>query len=471
MDRLPNMHDKRWLILVVLLTGGFLLPLDFSIVNVALPSIQKSLQATAAQLQLVIALYAVFYSVLLVTGGRVGDLFGRRQTFMTGLAAFMAASAACGFAPNIHVLLLGRVVQGISASLLMPQILATIRVIFPPEERARAIGLYGVMIGSGLVLGQLVGGVLINLEPLGYTWQAIFLVNLPVGAVTLCIAAWILPKIERSPGVRLDLPGVLVLSTALVLLVYPLTVGREQGWPIWTLACMAASVPMLVLFVLLELRLSRQGGTPLLEIALFKDRAFSVGMTLSLIMYANAAYFFSYAVYLQDGLHWNALQTGLASVPFSLSFLIGSLAAPSLIEAFGHGAPRLGYAALIVGEAVMIKVLLRGDGAGAALYFPMALAGLGAGTVFPSIIRLVLQDVAPEYAGMTSGALTTAIQLGPAFAVPIIGGVFFRVLAGRSDAESYTHAFAGVLTCTGAVYVTSLLLTALLRAPARVQRH
>jgi hypothetical protein len=194
-------------------------------------------------------------------------------------------------------------------------------------------------------------------------------------------------------------------------------------------------------------------------------------MTLSLIMYANAAYFFSYAVYLQDGLHWNALQTGLASVPFSLSFLIGSLAAPSLIEAFGHGAPRLGYAALIVGEAVMIKVLLRGDGAGAALYFPMALAGLGAGTVFPSIIRLVLQDVAPEYAGMTSGALTTAIQLGPAFAVPIIGGVFFRVLAGRSDAESYTHAFAGVLTCTGAVYVTSLLLTALLRAPARVQRH
>ena len=462
------MHDKRWLILIVLLTGGFLLPLDFSIVNVALPAIQKNLGATAAQLQLVIALYAVFYSVLLVTGGRVGDLFGRRQTFMTGLAAFMAASAACGFAPNITVLLFGRVVQGIAASLLMPQILATIRVIFPPEERARAIGLYGVMIGSGLVLGQLVGGVLINLAPFGYTWEAIFLVNLPVGAVTLCIAMWVLPKLERSPGIRLDLPGVLVLTTALVLMVYPLTIGREQGWPLWTLLCMAASVPMLVLFVFLEKRLSRRGGTPLLEMALFKDRAFSVGMTLSLIMYANAAFFFSYAVYLQDGLHWNALHTGLASVPFSLSFLIGSLAAPRLIDALGHGAPRLGYTALIVGEAVMISVLLRGDQAGAELYFPMALAGLGAGTVFPSVIRLVLQDVAPEYAGMTSGALTTAIQLGPAFAVPIIGGVFFRVLAGRHDVQSYEHAFAAVLICTASVYVVSLLLTTLLRRTPKV---
>jgi MFS family permease len=457
------MHPRRWLILMVLLTGGFLLPLDFSIVNVALPAIQKSLGASAAQLQLVIALYAVFYSVLLVTGGRIGDLFGRRQSFMTGLAGFMAASAACGFAPNIAVLLLGRVVQGIAASLLMPQILATIRVIFLPEERARAIGLYGVMIGSGLVLGQLVGGVLINLTPFGYTWQAIFLVNLPVGAVTLCVAAWALPKLERSPGVRLDLPGVVTLTTALVLLIYPLTVGREQGWPLWTVLCMAASVPILLLFVFLEIRLSARGGTPLLEIALFKDRAFSVGMTLSLIMYANAAYFFSYAVYLQDGLHWNALHTGLASVPFSLSFLIGSLAAPRLIDALGHGAPRLGYTALIVGEALMISVLLRGGEAGPALYFPMALAGLGAGTVFPSVIRLVLQDVAPEYAGMTSGALTTAIQLGPAFAVPIIGAVFFRVLAGRSDVNSYQHAFAAVLTCTGSVYLVSLLMTTLLR--------
>ena len=201
------MHDKRWLILVVLLTGGFLLPLDFSIVNVALPSIQKSLGASAAQLQLVIALYAVFYSVLLVTGGRVGDLLGRKETFMGGLAAFMAASAACGFAGNIHVLLLGRVIQGIAASLVMPQILATIRVIFPPAERARAIGLYGVMIGSGLVLGQLVGGVLINLEPFGYTWEAIFLVNLPIGALTLFTAFWVLPRLERSPDIRLDLRG------------------------------------------------------------------------------------------------------------------------------------------------------------------------------------------------------------------------------------------------------------------------
>jgi MFS family permease len=459
-------HAQRWLILVILLAGGFLLPLDFSIVNVALPAIQESLLASPAELQLIIALYAVFYSVLLVTGGRIGDLLGRKETFITGLAAFMAASAACGFAPNIHVLIGGRVVQGFAASLLMPQILATIRVIFPPEERARAIGLYGVMIGSGLVLGQLIGGFLINLEPFGYTWQSIFLVNLPVGAFDLLAAAALLPKIRKLRTVTLDLPGVLSLTSALVLLVYPLTVGREHGWPAWTLLCMASSMPMLGLFVWLERRLTDRGGTPLLELNLFRERAFSVGLILSFLMYANAAYFFSYAVYLQDGLKWSALHTGLATLPFSLDFLIGSLIVPLLIRRLGLGAPRMGYSLLIVGEAVMVAILVLGGRPALPLFAAMALAGLGAGIVFPSIIRLVLQDVAPEHAGMASGALTTAIQVGPAFAVPIIGGVFFTVLGSDTSAVSYTHAFATVLICTCAVYATSLGLTGFLKRAA-----
>jgi MFS family permease len=462
-------HPKRWSILVVLLLGGFLLPLDFSIVNVALPSIQASLFASPAELQLIIALYAVFYSVLLVTGGRIGDLLGRKETFMTGLASFMLASAACGFAPNIHVLIAGRLVQGIAASLVMPQILATIRVIFPVAERSRAIGLYGVMIGSGLVFGQLLGGFLIRIAPFGYTWPTIFLVNLPVGAVDLIAAIWLLPRLPKLRRVTLDLRGVIVLTSALVALVYPLTVGREAGWPLWTVASMALSVPLLACFVWLETRLARQGGTPLLEMSLFHERAFSVGLVLSFLMYANAAYFFSYAVYLQDGLHWDAMRTGLATTPFSVSFLIGSLAVPKTIEWFGHNAPRLGYLAIIVGESFMVTSLLSGGDPGIGFFLVMALAGLGAGTVFPSIIRIVLHDVVPEHAGMASGALTTAIQVGPAFSVPIIGGVFFLVLDGRTDPSAYAHAFAAVLICTTGVYAASLALSALLRSPAKSQ--
>jgi MFS family permease len=185
---LDGCHPRRWLILPVLLTGGFLLPLDFSIVNVALPSIRASLNASGGELQLTMALYAVAYAVFLITGGRLGDLFGRKAMFLIGMVGFMAASAACGLAPSIHVLIAGRLLQGVAAALMSPQVLATIRTIFPPAERSLALGYYGAMVGLALVLGQLCGGLLISLHPFGLSWQSIFLVNLPIGALDLAAA-------------------------------------------------------------------------------------------------------------------------------------------------------------------------------------------------------------------------------------------------------------------------------------------
>ena len=458
-------HPRRWLILAVLLTGAFLLPVDFSIVNVALPSIRAGLTASGGELQLIIAGYAVSYAVLLITGGRLGDLFGRKPMFLAGMGGFMLASALCGLAWNIEVLIAARLVQGVAAALLQTQVLASIRVIFPPAERNRALGLYGATMGFGVSVGQLIGGLLIGMHPFGTTWQSIFLVNLPVGALDLAAAWVLLPRVARVPGVRLDLAGVGVLSLGLCLLVYPLVAGGEQGWPAWTLVCLALSVPVLAGFVRLEQRLSASGQQPLLDIGLFASRSFSVGLTLALMVYSSSGFFFSYAVYLQSGLGWDVMQAGVAILPFGLGFLFGSLSVPGLVARIGLATPRLGYCAGMLGHGTVILWLRFGGGPGGVMFAALACAGTGLGLVFPSLIRIVLQSIAPAQAGMASGAINTAIQVGPAIAVPLIGGVFFRTLAGS---DSYPQAFGAALTCIVFANALGLALSFLLatRRPA-----
>jgi len=289
---------------------------------------------------------------------------------------------------------------------------------------------------------------------------------LPIGFLDMAAAAILLRRSRPQPGVHLDIRGVLVLSAALLLLVYPLVVGQEAGWPAWTLVCLALALPTLVLFVLFELHLTRQGSSPLFDMRLFRDRVFSVGLTLALLVYANAAFFLCYAVYLQSGLHWTVLATGLATLPFSVGFLLGSLSVPRLIRRLGLGTPMLGYLAIIGGEGATVAVLLGGGGPGLEMYIGLAVAGLGMGVVFPALVRIVLQEVPPAYAGMASGALNTVIQLGPALSVPVIGGLFFRVVGG-GQADAYARGFAAVLASTAAVYVASLCLTPLLRQPTR----
>ena len=457
-------HVRRWLILPVLLAGTFLLLLDFSIVNVAMPSIRDSLRATTGESQLIIAFYAVAYSVLLITGGRLGDLFGRRAMFLGGMSGFVLTSVMCGLAPTIDVLIGGRLLQGVAAAVMSPQVLATIRVIFPAGERSRALGFYGATVGLGLVFGQLVGGILISLRPFGLTWQSIFLVNLPLGGIDLVLASWLFPRSARSERVDFDVPGVAVLSIGLVMLIYPLAVGREAGWPLWTLICLVLSAPVLAAFVLLERRLLLKGGSPLLDVRLFHDRAFSVGLALSFLVYASAAFYFCYAVYLQSGLGWSVFYAGLASVPYSVGFLFGSLAAPSLAARFGHGAPVLGYITGSLGLGIVVVILLNGGMPGGPMFFALAIAGLGLGIVFPSLIRIVLQDIPLEHAGMASGALNTVIQVGPALAVSIIGGIFFSTLdGGGATVGVYDHAFAVVVGCIILTFLMSLAMMTLLR--------
>ena len=287
-----------------------------------------------------------------------------------------------------------------------------------------------------------------------------------MGGIDLILAAWLLPSAPRLAQVRFDGLGVAVLSVGLLLIVYPLVAGREAGWPAWTVACLLLSPVVLAAFVVVERRVAAQGGVPLLDIRLFRDRAFSIGLALSFLVYASSAFFFSYAVYLQNGLGWSVLSAGLAIVPYGLGFLFGSLAVPVLVARIGHGAPMLGYAGGIVSLGAMIVILLQGGGPGLPMSIALAVAGLSLGIVFPSLIRIVLQDIAPEHAGMASGALNTVIQVGPAVAVPLIGGVFFTLLGPGDSIAAYRFAFAAVLACVIATFVASLGLTMLLR-PSR----
>ncbi|MFC3652106.1 MFS transporter [Dyella humi] len=470
-----NTHDaagdpRRWLALPVLLTGAFLPPLDFFIVNVALPSIRAALHANAAQLQFVISAYAATYAVFLITGGRLGDLYGRRRMFLLGIGGFTLASLLCGLAWSPQALLAGRMVQGMAAAALAPQVLASIRVMFPQAEQPRALGLYAATFGVAATLGQLLGGVLVSAHWWGLGWQLIFLVNLPVGIGALLCGSMLLRESRATHAVRLDLGGVALLSIALALLVYPLVEGREQGWPAWTYVMLAGAIVMFIAFVRLEMRVAGRGGSPLMDVRLFHEGDFSLGILITLGFYLTSAFFLTYAVYLQSGLQYSALQAGLATVPFTVGYFCGSMIAPRVIEALGHRTLTLSCACQAIGFGLVIAAMLH-----ALPHFTLVpglvLAGFGFGVAMPALIRTVISGVDTHHAGLASGMVITALQISAALGVAIIGGVFYTALHGQSGVMAYAHAFTTGLSCNVAALVAITLLSLALGRTTRRSTH
>lgn len=452
---------RRWLALPVLLTGAFLPPLDFFIVNVALPSIRASLKASSAELQFVISAYAATYAVFLITGGRLGDLYGRRRMFLFGISAFTLASLLCGLAGSPQMLLAGRMLQGMAAAALAPQVLASIRVMFPLAEQSRALGLYAATFGMAATLGQLLGGALISGHWWGLGWQLIFLVNLPVGLAALIGGICLLRESHAAHALKLDLGGVALLSMALGLLVYPLVEGREQHWPAWTFVMLAASLAMFALFVRYEARITHRGGSPLIDVQLFREGDFSLGILITLGFYLTSAFVLTYAVYMQSGLQRNAMQTGLATLPFTLGYFFGSVLASRLIGAWGHRTLPISCTLQAIGFAMVAATVLQRlphD-----LLVPgLVVAGLGFGIAMPALIRVVISSVDAQHAGLASGMVITALQISAALGVAIIGGIFYSALRGQETSGAYAHAFATSLSCNvGALVVITLLSLAL----------
>lgn len=432
-------HPRRWLELAVVLSAAFMQLIDVSIVNVAIPSIESTLHASSSQIQMVIAGYQLAYAVLLVTGGRLGDLYGRKKLFLIGMAGFVLSSAACGAAVSATMLVISRIVQGLFASLMYPQVLAVIQVGFPSHERAKAFGIFGSVVGVGTIAGPLLGGLLIAWNVFGLDWRPIFLVNVVIG-VPAFVAAWLLLRDSRAPEAKgLDLLGVVVLTAALFLVVWPLVAGRQLGWPWWSFVCMAVGVLALVGFGLLERARTRARRAALVDTTLFEDRAFTIGLWVSLIFFFGVpAFFLIFTLHLQIGLNFSPLHAGLSTLPFAVAAAGFSAASIRLAPRFGKKVLSAGALVMAVGMGgVLLTVYLaRAQLTSWDLIPALFVAGTGMGLVVAPLIDVVLAGVAPRHAGSASGVLTTVQQVGGAFGVAVIGVIFFGLLPGRGRAAA-----------------------------------
>jgi EmrB/QacA subfamily drug resistance transporter len=437
-----DVDPRRWAALFVVLGAAFMVLLDISIVNVAIPSIQRNLHASFGQIQLVLALYQLAYAVVLITGGRLGDIFGRKRLFMLGLGGFVLASALCGVAQSPEMLIASRVLQGLMASLMYPQVLSVIQVLFPPHERPQAFAAFGAVIGLATITGPLLGGILIQLNVAGLDWRPIFLVNLPVGIAVL-IGAFFLLRESRSPTApRLDLIGVLIVSVGLFLLVWPLVEGRDAGWPLWAYACLVASAPVILLFLLFERRQNERNASPLLVYALFHNRSFDVGSAVSFLFLAGIpAFFLTFSIFVQIGLGYSALHTGLTTVPFSVGAFAASVASARLAARLGRTVLIIGTALLLAGiSCVILTVHLAGTGVTSYQLIPSFLiSGLGLGCVVAPLVNVILAGVDPRDAGSASGVLATVQQVGGAVGVAVIGVIFFGLLGSHSTSVARAY--------------------------------
>jgi EmrB/QacA subfamily drug resistance transporter len=460
---------SSWAVLAVVLVGTFMAILDVAIVNVAIPSIRKDLHAGFGAVELVISAYTIAYACLLVTGGRLGDLFGRKRLFVVGVLLFTAASALCGAAPSIGVLIAARAVQGVGGALLYPQVLAIIQVTFAGEERAKALGIFGSVIGIAAIAGQIIGGLLLQADVFGWTWRPTFLVNVPVGLAAAAAAVVVLPRDRREERTRLDVGGVGLAGVTILLLVVPLLLGRDRGWPAWLLVCLLASAPAALVFLRYEHRLAKAGGSPLLRPDLFRDRGFASGVPIAALFLASyAGFLITLAVYLQVGLGFTPLEAGLVYTPSAAGFFVTSLLAPRLVHLLGRSVLSLGYVIAALG---LLATAGTASAAGAhvsgwELAPPLFIAGLGQGLGMSPLVGTIIAGLRPEDAGTGSGVVTTTLQIGNALGVALISLVFFTILGTPHGAASYAHAFGWTLPVSAALLLAAAVLVHRLpRAP------
>ncbi|MFI6347300.1 MFS transporter [Streptomyces sp. NPDC050560] len=434
-----------WGALAVVMVGTFMTVLDYFIANVAIPAIQADLSASSAQAQLVIVGYGVAFTAGMITGGRIGDLFGRRRMFVLGLALFGIASAACGLAPNADLLVVARIVQGAAASLMVPQVLGILGTVYNGPGRATAFNVYGLVVGLGGVFGQLIGGVLITADLGGLDWRVIFLINVPISLVTLAFVPRAVPESRNADGTRLDLPGAVFVTVALALLVTALVEGREQGWPVWSWVCLVAAAGLGALAVAHLSRRGREGRGPLIDPALFRGRVFSIGLAATLTYFlAMGSFFFLLALYLQDGRGLTPLESGLLFLALGAGYFGSSLVSARLAARLGPRLVACGPLTLATGYVLVgVTVGVSGtDGSILWLIPSLLIAGMGMGMTTGPLTGLVLSGAAPEHAASSSGAVNTAQEGGAAIGVAIAGTVFFPALGGAAVAADYPHAFS-----------------------------
>ncbi|MFE2873794.1 MFS transporter [Embleya sp. NPDC059259] len=430
-------------LLVVLVAGQFMAVLDASIVNVAAPVMRSDLHASGAGLQWIIAGYTIAYAMLLITGSRLGSIFGYGRTYLGGLGLFTLASLACGLAGSTGELVVFRGLQGAGAALLVPQVLTLIQRRFEGRRRTAAMGLYQTAIAGGAVVGQILGGVLVSADLLGTGWRPVFLVNVPLGVLLLVVGWRALGGDGPDPGTRtgwgrLDVPGVLVLAPAMLALVVPLVMGHEQGWPVWGWLVLAAGVLGMGAFALVERAVAARGGSPLVPGAVLRSPGLlSGGIALLIGIASYSGFLFTLALHLQSGLGDSPLRAGLTYVPCAIGFAISGLGWGRLPERIRTHVAYLGFALVSVSYVGMAASVHGGRDGGVALACGLAAMGLGQGAVIGPLMAGALGRVRAEHAGDASGVLVTLMQVGAVLGVATYGTAFLSATGPGAAASAH----------------------------------
>jgi EmrB/QacA subfamily drug resistance transporter len=425
-------NRQRTIALIVVALAFVMDLLDTTIVNIAIPSIQANLGASYAMIQWLIAGYSLAFATLLITGGRMGDVFGYKRLFLIGVSGFTLASLASGLAWNPEVLVAARLIQGAMAALMVPQVMSMMQIMYKPAERPAVMGIFGALAGVAASLGPVIGGVLIHFNILGLDWRPIFLINIPVGIFAFVMAQRYLPEGRSAHPLKLDGIGTALIVVAMLLLVFPLIQGRELDWPLWVYMMMASAAPFLALFGWWLKHKNAKDKSALVPPVLFRTRTFVIGLLVNIIFQgAMAGFFLPFTLLTQVGLGYEVIKAALTGIPIAIgiSVTIGLLG-QKLIPKLGRYAMTLGTVVMATGLWI-IYFFVRHSGLDTTPweFIPgLLVTGMGMGLVMSPIFAVALTDVDHKNAGAASGVLNAVQQLGGAIGVALIGVFFFGQL-------------------------------------------
>lgn len=460
-------HPKRWLILFVVLAAECMDLLDGTVVNVAAPTIHRTLGASSTALEWIVGGYPLALAVGLLIGGRLGDLLGRRNVFLAGITGFTLASAVCGAAPSTGVLIAARLCQGLAGALMIPQGFGLLREAFPEEELPKAFGLFGPVMGSAAMIGPILGGALVSAHLFHDAWRSVFLINVPIGLAAGIAAARLLPRTASRHASQLDLVGAVIAATASLALIYPLIQGRALGWPAWSYASIAASLVLFAVFAVHLQRRKRRGRDPLVEPSVFAHRGYSAGALVLMLYFGGmVGSMLTLTLFLQLGEGFSAVHAGLAVAPFALGTAITAPAGVALMRKLGGRAMiQVGSVVSLLGYAAVAVILTSTDHVSAwGLVGPLLVVGMGMGLFVVSAFDTIVAAVTESELGSASGALNAIQQLGGAIGVAVLGTIFFTTLSHQGFAPALRHAMWWAVGGLAIVLIASPLLPARARA-------
>ncbi|OCA75066.1 MFS transporter [Chryseobacterium arthrosphaerae] len=457
----------KYLPLMVILFGQLLTIMDIFIINVSIPSIQRDLRASNGAMQLMMAAYLIGFASFLITGGRLGDLYGRKKIFISGLLFFMLSSLACGISSGAVQLVISRLVQGISAAMMAPQVLSMIQILFPVhEERTKAMGWYGITIGTGTILGQFLGGYFSSLKGWEEPWRLIFLVNIPVCLIAMLFSFRQLEESTVKIKKSFDIRGVLVLSAGLFLITYALTASEEKGMDLQNGIMMTVSAGILVYFVKDQKNKIKKDKSYLIDFELFSYKNFNLGIiAVSFFFIMLDSYFYILSVFFQDGLKISPLMAGEIIVFQGLGFILASVFSVQLILKYGKNALMAGLV-VIIAVLVLQVFLFRISNDFYLFCLLLFLHGLGVGAVIPSLANIALSGMSEKLTGNASGVYNTFQQIAAIIGIVGIGGIFYYFLGDQPFTGNYHHAFSIAVLIN--VLCLLLVIVAVSRVPDNV---